>query len=73
MKETRGFVAKIKAGAYANWSAIAYTDEQEPKFVEMKKVYIHVIHEDYTPLTENGIPVRILKNVGMLEVVGFTD
>lgn len=54
--------------------AIAYHKEQNTVFIGLKKVYVHLITDDFEPILDNdGNPKSVLKDKSLLKHIGFID
>lgn len=70
MGRRSGFLLTIEDGG----KALMYHNEQEPKFKDLKKAFIHFLNEDYTPqIGEDGKEKTGLKSLDKLKVIGMVD
>jgi hypothetical protein len=69
MGKNSGYVCQIDTGGMA----IARHNEQEPKFREAGKCFIHYIGEDYAPVMVDGKEKTGLIDSKRLKVIGMYD
>ena len=69
MRKRSGFLLSIEGG----WKAMAIDSEQRKEFVDMDKVFIHYMNDDFEPIIENGKEKTGLKTRSKLQIIGYFD